>query len=134
MASVTWPPALLSSLSVIPRCFKPWSANRWSLSITSSATARRTRRCQALSRADFVSGVPDSETRWRRCSGLIGMPLDRAAPTLPGVFREQGGHILDPFVGSGTTLVAAEAEGHNWTGVGITSDYYQVAHSRLAGA
>lgn len=105
-----------------------------------------------------MSWVPDCETRWRRCSGLIGMPLGRAAPTLPGVFREavrkaapsdgkptdlmrqlvrireQGGHILDPFVGSGTTLVAAEAEGYNWTGVGITSDYYQVAHSRLAGA
>ncbi|AOY62082.1 MULTISPECIES: DNA-methyltransferase [Xanthomonas] len=86
------------------------------------------------------------------------MPLDRRAPVLPGVIRESvrkadkhhltgkptelmrqlvriceaGGRILDPFAGSGTTLVAAELEGYGWTGVELTSHYSDVARTRLA--
>lgn len=85
------------------------------------------------------------------------MPMDRDAPTLPGVFREpvrkadkhhmtgkptdlmrqlvriceKGGHILDPFAGSGTTLVAADAEGYRWTGIEMTRHYHGVARSRV---
>ncbi|PPT91000.1 adenine methyltransferase, partial [Xanthomonas arboricola pv. arracaciae] len=86
------------------------------------------------------------------------MPLDRRAPVLPGVIRESvrkadkhhltgkptelmrqlvriceaGGRILDPFAGSGTTLVAAELEGYKWTGVELTSHYSDVTRTRLA--
>ncbi|AUI89421.1 DNA-methyltransferase [Xanthomonas oryzae] len=86
------------------------------------------------------------------------MPLDRRAPVLPGVIRESvrkadkhhltgkptelmrqlvriceaGGRILDPFAGSGTTLVAAELEGYGWTGVELTSHYSDVTRTRLA--
>ena len=44
---------------------------------------------------------------------------------------EQGGRILDPFAGSGTTLVAADAEGYSWTGIEMTGHYSDVARSRL---
>lgn len=86
-----------------------------------------------------------------------GMPLGRCAPSLPGVFRasvrksdrhhmtskptdlmrqlvricEEGGRILDPFAGSGTTLVAADLEGYGWTGIEMTGHYHYVARSRL---
>jgi len=46
---------------------------------------------------------------------------------------EKGGRILDPFAGSGTTLVAAEAEGYGWTGIEMTEHYYAVAANRLSG-
>lgn len=85
------------------------------------------------------------------------MPLDRCAPVLPGVVKEPvrksdkfhltgkptalmrrvvkicepSGRILDPFAGSGTTLVAANAEGYNWTGCEITDQYHSVSHDRL---
>ncbi|MDF5830364.1 site-specific DNA-methyltransferase [Pseudomonas aeruginosa] len=85
------------------------------------------------------------------------MPSTRAVPVLPGVIREPirradkhhmtgkptevmrqlvricepGGRILDPFAGSGTTLVAAELEGYAWTGCELTEDYHQVAAGRL---
>ncbi|MBO9741452.1 site-specific DNA-methyltransferase [Xanthomonas axonopodis pv. begoniae] len=85
------------------------------------------------------------------------MPLDRRAPVLPGVIRESvrkadkhhltgkptelmrqlvricetGGRVLDPFAGSGTTLVAAQAEGYTFTGVEVTSHYSDVARARL---
>lgn len=87
------------------------------------------------------------------------MPLNRPVPVLPGVFREPvrradkfhmtgkptdlmrqvvkicepGGRILDPFAGSGTTLVAAQLEGFSWSGIELTEHYHQVARQRLQG-
>ncbi|MGV7197650.1 DNA-methyltransferase [Xanthomonas axonopodis] len=86
------------------------------------------------------------------------MPLDRRAPVLPGVIRESvrkadkhhltgkptelmrqlvriceaGGRVLDPFAGSGTTLIAAQLEGYNWTGVEMTRHYASSAITRLS--
>ncbi|KGR41309.1 DNA-methyltransferase [Xanthomonas vasicola] len=85
------------------------------------------------------------------------MPLDRQAPVLPGVLRtpvlkadkhhltgkptdlmrqlvricEVGGRVLDPFAGSGTTLVAAQLEGFEWVGIEMTDQYTSVARQRL---
>lgn len=87
-----------------------------------------------------------------------GMPLYRKAPVLPGVIRESvrkadkhhmtgkptelmrqvvkicepGGRILDPFAGSGTTLVAAALEGYQWVGCELTAHYHKVARERLS--
>ncbi len=86
------------------------------------------------------------------------MPLQRRAPVLPGVIREpvrradkhhmtgkptalmrqlvriceQGGRIIDPFAGSGTTLLAAQLEGYTWVGCEMTQHYSDVARERLA--
>ncbi|MCK4527899.1 site-specific DNA-methyltransferase [candidate division WOR-3 bacterium] len=61
----------------------------------------------------------------------------------PAVFNEQLAHdhihswsnqgdtVLDPFVGSGTTLVAAEKTGRNSIGIGISTDYCKLAYKRL---
>ncbi|MEA9575679.1 DNA-methyltransferase [Xanthomonas campestris] len=85
------------------------------------------------------------------------MPLDRSAPVLPGVIRESvrkadkhhltgkptklmrqlvriceaGGRVLDPFAGSGTTLVAAELEGFDALGIELTEQYSETAKKRL---
>lgn len=84
------------------------------------------------------------------------MPVDYSAPVLPGWFLVQpprdrehltqkpldlmrglvqiaprGGTVLDPFVGSGTTGVAALAEGRRFVGIEITEHYAQVAANRL---
>ena len=44
---------------------------------------------------------------------------------------EPGGHILDPFAGSGTTLVAARNKGHTAVGIELSSDYHRIATDRL---
>ncbi|AZR21961.1 site-specific DNA-methyltransferase [Xanthomonas vasicola] len=85
------------------------------------------------------------------------MPLDRRAPVLPGVIRESvrkadkhhltgkptelmrqlvriceaGGRVLDPFAGSGTTLVAAQLEGFEAVGIEMTDQYAAVTRNRL---
>jgi len=86
------------------------------------------------------------------------MPLTRNAPIIPGAIREPvrqadkhhltgkpttlmrqlvkicepGGIILDPFAGSGTTLLAAKLEGYRYLGCEITDHYANVARQRLA--
>jgi site-specific DNA-methyltransferase (adenine-specific) len=88
------------------------------------------------------------------------MPADRKAPILPGVLREpvrrndkfhmtgkptalmrqvvkiceRGGVILDPFAGSGTTLVAATQEGYSWLGSEALEHNIQVTRDRLSKA
>lgn len=112
---------------------------------------------------DKTEGVRPQRGRFRNQAEYIvwgskgGMPLDRNAPTLPGVIKakvrrddklhmtgkptdlmrqvvricEAGGRILDPFAGSGTTLVAAQLEGFEWTGCEVTEHYALVARERL---
>ena len=84
------------------------------------------------------------------------MPISRPVPCLPGVFRypnpqnrihltekplqlmrdivkitEPGGHILDPFCGSGTTILAAMQEGYQATGVEMSAEYAKLAAERI---
>jgi len=44
---------------------------------------------------------------------------------------EPGGTILDPFAGSGTTLVAAKLEGYNAVGIEVTREYAVVAQKQI---
>ena len=45
-----------------------------------------------------------------------------------------GGVVLDPFLGSGTTAVAAILEGFDWLGCEITEDYWPIIEARVAWA
>jgi site-specific DNA-methyltransferase (adenine-specific) len=84
------------------------------------------------------------------------MPVDYAVPSLPGVFLHSpfrgklhiagkpeglmrdlvricppGGTVLDPFMGSGTTGVAALHEGRDFLGIEMTDHYFAVAEKRI---
>lgn len=43
------------------------------------------------------------------------------------------GTVLDPFLGSGTTALAAEQEGRGWIGIEREAEYVAIAEARLAG-
>jgi site-specific DNA-methyltransferase (adenine-specific) len=43
-----------------------------------------------------------------------------------------GGTILDPFMGSGSTGMAAKAEGFEFIGIEINPDYFKIAEKRIA--
>jgi DNA modification methylase len=45
-----------------------------------------------------------------------------------------GGTVLDPFLGSGTTAVAAILEGFDWVGCELTADYLPIIEGRVAWA
>ena len=44
----------------------------------------------------------------------------------------EGETVLDPFCGSGSTLVAAEELGRNWIGIEKDPHWYDVARARIA--
>lgn len=44
-----------------------------------------------------------------------------------------GGVVLDPFLGSGTTALAAEMEGFPWIGIEREAEYVAIAEARLNG-
>jgi DNA modification methylase len=44
-----------------------------------------------------------------------------------------GGCVLDPFLGSGTTALAAEQEGRQWVGIEREAEYVRIAEARLSG-
>lgn len=87
------------------------------------------------------------------------MPISRPVPCLPGVFKygnpqnrihltekplqlmrdivritEPGGRILDPFAGSGTTVLAALQEGYSATGFEMSEEYAARAVERIGTA
>lgn len=90
---------------------------------------------------------------WGSC-GSMGMDL--TAPCFPGFYQAnaprdrehqtqkplevmrklvqiapKGGVVLDPFMGSGTTGVAAVLEGRDFIGAELTEHYYEVAQRRI---
>jgi len=48
------------------------------------------------------------------------------------IFTKKGETVLDPFVGTGATLLAAEATGRNAIGIEIVPDYVRETKKRLA--
>lgn len=60
----------------------------------------------------------------------VGKPL----PLMEQLVAACGDRILDPFMGSGTTGLAALMQGKEFTGIELSDHYYQVAVDRLSGA
>ena len=42
-----------------------------------------------------------------------------------------GGIVLDPFLGSGSTAMAALLEGFDWRGIEMTDDYLPIIEGRI---
>ena len=60
-------------------------------------------------------------------------PISLAARCI-SLFTHEGELVLDPFVGSGTTLVAAQDLNRNAVGFDLKGEYVELSESRLAGA
>jgi DNA modification methylase len=47
------------------------------------------------------------------------------------LFTKPGDTVLDPFIGSGTTAIAAIQLGRNYIGIDINPEYIELSHSRM---
>lgn len=62
---------------------------------------------------------------------LLWHPHARPVPRIRELLARTSGRILDPFMGSGSTLVAARELGREVVGVELEEDYCQLAEARL---
>lgn len=58
-------------------------------------------------------------------------PVDSLSPLIEA-FCPPSGLVLDPFCGSGSTLVAAKKQERNYLGIEIDSEHHKTAEARLA--
>ncbi|MEW6201773.1 MAG: site-specific DNA-methyltransferase [bacterium] len=58
-------------------------------------------------------------------------PLALPIRAIYSIMDEQKGTIIDPYCGSGTTLVAAKILGHDFIGIEISEEYIKFAEDRL---
>jgi len=94
-----------------------------------------------------LEGLPKSEIgiyaqdEWSRQNmGNAPKPRQNFHPTvkplalmryLIKIVTPPGGIVLDPFLGSGTTAVAATLEGFDWIGCEMTEDYWPIIEARI---
>lgn len=80
------------------------------------------------------TGRDGSVIRVRRLPGSsLSHPNEKPAELLQRLLRKcPPGIVLDPFMGSGTTLVAAKLEGRKAIGIEIEERYCEIAAKRLA--
>ena len=69
-------------------------------------------------------------------TGNLGHPTEKAVETLKPLveaFTKAGDVVLDPFAGSGSSLVTAALLRRDYIGVELEQEYCQLAEKRLAG-
>jgi site-specific DNA-methyltransferase (adenine-specific) len=80
---------------------------------------------------------PLSDVRPWEYTGNRSHPTEKAVSILKPLietFSQPGDIVLDPFAGSGSTLVAAVLSGRRYLGMELEAAYCQLAQKRLAGA
>lgn len=73
---------------------------------------------------------PESKIDWIPNPFPIALP----ARCIYSIMSEEKGRVIDPYAGSGTTLVAAKLLGHEFLGIEISEEYSRRALERLANA
>lgn len=89
----------------------------------------------------ILAGTPERvctqcRTPWLRAQHLVGGRLLRTGALEAQCDCGRGwqpGIVLDPFMGAGTTAIAAERHRRDWLGVELNPDYAHQARARIAG-
>ncbi len=80
------------------------------------------------SSSERVAGLENVETRHPTVKPIALMRY------LIKLVTPLGGVVLDPFLGSGTTAVAAILDGFDWIGCEMTEEYWPIIEGRVAWA
>jgi len=92
--------------------------------------------------ATFPTSLVDQPIRatcpQRRCAECrrptvraIGRTAIKAATACQCRAGQETGIVLDPFIGSGTVAIAAEAQGRHWLGIELNPDFAALAADRI---
>jgi site-specific DNA-methyltransferase (adenine-specific) len=119
--------------------FQPVGHLVWAKSYASSVRFVEARHEQAYLLAKGRPRKPEAplaDVRPWEYTGNVAHPTEKAVSILQPLvesFAPAGGVVLDPFAGSGSTLVAAALSGRNYVGIELEGKYCQLARRRLAG-
>ena len=108
---------------------KPFNGNRTNEnSFNDSGGASRFFYCAKASSSERNAGLED-----KKCSHPTVKPLKLLEYLLKFIMPPNPDAIvLDPFLGSGSTLVAAKRHGYNAVGIEISKEYCEIAEKRIA--
>lgn len=115
-----------------PRSLITWVKNNWSMGDLEHEHGRQTEVCA------FYPGASHSWGK-KRPSDVIACPrtgndhhpTEKPVELMMAVVSWTKGGIIDPFMGSGTTLVACQKLGRQGTGIEIDPEYFAIACKRV---
>lgn len=83
-------------------------------------------------RASRCFGYPVVYPGLTGCKEATGHPTQKSERLMQRLLTRVAGVVLDPFMGSGSTLVAARNLGHRCIGIEVEERYCEIAANRLA--
>jgi hypothetical protein len=121
------------------------NASRFFKSIIYQAKASKSERdkgCESIEEKDIVtfatangtSGKPSSISEGRETKYRNNHPTVKPIKLMEYLIKlvtPKGGIVLDPFAGSGTTLVSAKQNGFRYIGIEMTEEYIPIIEARL---
>ncbi len=133
----TWPPKLVepmirastSEAGVCPTCGSPWR-RRVEREGAGKPDAFCPKSIGHAGRGSKSSGLHEPGWRNKRMASANSLGWAQACPCSP--HEPQPATVLDPFIGSGTTIVVAEALGRNGVGCDLSMDYLRMASRRIS--
>jgi DNA modification methylase len=135
----------LDALSAAGRVGHPLGKNPgdvWPLSTASYRGPHHAVFPVALAERPIKAGCPERRCHrcrspWRRATiRQLGHLAVRGElqPSCACHAQSEPGIVLDPFIGSGTTAIAAERHGRSWLGIEINPSFARLASARIAAA
>jgi len=116
-----------------PKSVLAWVKNNWSMGDLKHEHGRQWEAICFYPQEDhkFVTRIPD--IIYGNRTGNILHPTEKPVSVISQLISANVGEtILDPFMGSGTTLVAAKLLGRKAVGIEIEEKYCKIAKERLA--
>lgn len=94
---------------------------------------------EAVNRKPDTSGLKSPRAGAGRSAATVRNPHPTVKPIalmrwLVRLVTPPGGLVVDPFCGSGSTLIAAREEGHTFVGIDLSPEYCRIAQARVEGA
>lgn len=136
----------LKQLKALGRVGHPLGKNPgdvWPMSVSNFRGGHFATFPEHLAERIIRAGCPEARCRaclrpWQRTVRRLGSTAMRgslrAACTCSCQFSSEPGIVFDPFMGAGTTAVAAETLGRDWLGIELNPDFAWLAEQRLRAA
>ena len=115
-----------------PRSLITWVKNNHSMGDLSGEHGRMTEVCAFYRGPNhYFPGPRPTDVIFAPRTGNDNHPTEKPVRLMRAVVEWTAGNVFDPFMGSGTTLVACQKLGRYGTGIEIDPDYFEIACRRV---